>query len=271
MSRRDEDAGFAAVLQQIDRTVDFETSHYDDSYLGRRIAARMRRRDTDSHDDYAALLQSETDEREALRDTLTINTTSFFRNPEMWEALRPILRDVTDDGSARVWSAPCADGREAYSISMLAHDDPELRPRRLSVVGTDIDERALDAARAGSYETTRTTDIGDELSVLDDPDTVVERHEETFTVRDSVRRPVEFETHDLVRDGPRSGFDVVLCRNLLIYIRETHQTDVFDVLAESLRSGGYLVIGMTETLPREYRDVFEVVDRRHRIYRRRDG
>jgi chemotaxis protein methyltransferase CheR len=269
MSRRDDDPGFAAVLREIDRTVDFETSHYDDSYLGRRIAARMRRRGTDSHDDYASILKSEDDERAALRDTLTINTTSFFRNPEMWEALRPVFREVSADGPAEIWSAPCADGREAYSAAMLAHDDGDVRPRRISVLGTDIDERALDVARSGAYETTRTTDIADELSVLDDVENVVDKHGETFTVSDSVRRLVEFDTHDLVRDGPKSGFDVVFCRNLLIYIRDSHQSDVFDVLAASLRPGGYLVIGMTETLPREFRDTFEVVDRRHRIYRRR--
>jgi chemotaxis protein methyltransferase CheR len=270
MSRRDDDAEFAAVLHEIDRTVDFETSHYDDSYLGRRIAARMRRRGTDSHSQYATVLSEDAEEREALRDTLTINTTSFFRNPEMWEALRSVLRDVTSERSARVWSAPCADGREAYSAAMLAHDDPDLDPRRLSVLGTDIDERALDVARSGTYETTRTTDIEAELSVLSDPTAVVERHDETFTVRESVRRNVTFETHDLVRDGPKDGFDLVFCRNLLIYIRDTHQEGVFEVLTDSLRPRGYLVIGMTETLPRKFRDRFEVVDRRNRIYRHRD-
>jgi chemotaxis protein methyltransferase CheR len=267
MSRRDEDEGFAAVLQRIDRTVNFETSHYDDAYLGRRIAARMRRRGTESHSDYARLLDEETDEREALRDTLTINTTSFFRNPEMWEALREVLRDLTAEGRARVWSAPCADGREAYSVAMLARDDPDVRARRVSVLGTDIDERALDVARAGTYETTRTTDIEAELSVLSDPTDLVDRHGDTFSVRDAVGRNVDFETHDLVRDDPKDGFDLVFCRNLLIYIRDTHQEDVFEVLAESLRPGGYLVIGMTETLPRTFRDTFDVVDRRNRIYR----
>ncbi len=79
---------------------------------------------------------------------------------------------------------------------------------------------------------------------------------------------VTFEQHDLIRGDPKRDFDLVFCRNLLIYIDSEFKVPIFETIRGSLREGGYLMIGMTETLPAECRDSFEAVDKRHRIYRR---
>lgn len=265
----DADGGFERVLAHIEDEVPFEPGYYNDAYLGRRITARMRRRDAETYDEYLALLSTEDEECEALMDSLTINVTNFFRNAEMWESLRPVLRELTSDyRRVQAWSAPCADGREPYSMVMLAQDDPEVTARRLDVLGTDIDPEALDRARNGVYETTRTTDISAELEPLSSVDPYVEQEGNSFRVRKAVRRQVRFEQHDLIRDGPKSGFDLVMCRNLLIYIDTAFKQSIFETLAESIREGGYLVIGMTESLPTASRDTFEPVDKRRRIYRK---
>jgi len=108
----------------------------------------MRRRDTESHTEYERLLREDDGEREALMDALTINVTEFFRNPEMWDALRGVLRERTSEQRrVRVWSAPSADGREPYSVAMLACDDPEIDESRVEVLGSDISEEALDEQR----------------------------------------------------------------------------------------------------------------------------
>lgn len=263
------DADFDGVLRQIGDSVPFEPGYYNESYLDRRISARMRRRDTDTHAEYERLLREDGDEREALMDALTINVTEFFRNPEMWETLRGVLRDLTDDRRhVRVWSAPCADGREPYSLAMLACDDPEIDEGRVEVLGSDISAEALENAREGVYHTTRTTDIADELGLLDDPDRYVERDGDAFRVREAPRRLVGFETHDLIRDGARDPFDVVLCRNLLIYIDIDHKAALFDTLGASLREGGVLVVGMTESVPPNRGDAYEAIDKRRRVFRR---
>lgn len=263
------DTAFDGVLRQIDDTVPFEPGYYNESYLDRRITARMRRRETESHAEYERLLREDADEREALMDALTINVTEFFRNSEMWEVLRGVLRDLTSEQRrVRVWSAPCADGREPYSLAMLACDDPDIDESRVTVLGSDISEEALDNAREGVYHTTRTTDIAEELDLLSDPNRYVERDEDVFRVRDAPRRLVEFETHDLIRDGARDPFDVVLCRNLLIYIDADHKGSLFDTLEASLADGGVLVVGMTESVPPDRSDAYEPIDKRRRVFRR---
>jgi chemotaxis protein methyltransferase CheR len=268
----EEEAGFRRVVRFVADEVAFEPDYYNDDYLSRRVTARLRRRDVDTYGDYLALLRDDPEERDALLDALTVNVTGFFRNPEMWAALRPVLRDLTaENRRVRVWHAPCADGREPYSLSMLAHDDPEVDASRLRIVGTDIDAGALDAARAGVYETTRTTDVGEELAPLSVPEEHVERDGDRFEVRRRVRRNVSFERHDLIRDPPKSGFDLVFCRNLLIYIDATYKRTVFDTVTAAVEPGGYVVVGMTESLPRELRPAFETVDKRRRIYRKEAG
>jgi len=263
-----ESESFQRLLTHLERNLDFESSYYNESYLDRRISARMRRRDVDGYDAYLDLVRSDPEEPTALLDSLSINVTSFYRNPEAWEPIREVLREVTAErGSTTVWSAPCSDGREPYSLAMLALDDDEISTRRLNVLGTDINADVLERARRGVYETTKTRDVAAELDPLDDAERYVDRDDDTFTVRDEVRDLVEFEQHDLIADEPKRGVDLVLCRNLLIYINTESKRAVVETVLSSLRAGGYLVIGMTETLPRENRSTVETVDKRRRVYR----
>ncbi|PSP85909.1 chemotaxis protein CheR [Halobacteriales archaeon QS_1_68_17] len=269
-SRTESPRAFDRLLSYVQSELDFETGFYNDAYLDRRITARMRRTGADSYRAYQRQLADDPDERAALLDSLSINVTGFFRNPEAWDRIGAVLRTVTDGpGRTRCWSVPCADGREPYSLAMLALDDPEIDDRRLEILGTDISEAALAVAREGRYETSQTTDIAAELSPLDDYSAYVDRDGDEFRVTDRVREMVTFERHDLIRGEPKAGFDVVLCRNLLIYIDAEYKMPIFETIEGSLRERGYLIIGMTETLPHECRGAFEPVDKRHRVYRRR--
>jgi len=264
-----EERGFEDLLGFIETNLDFESGFYNDSYLDRRITARMRRVEADSYPSYRRLLESDQAEQEALLDSLSINVTGFFRNPDAWERLADVLATLTDERRrVRIWSAPCADGREPYSLAMLAMDTDGVDHGSIEVLGTDINPDILEVAREGRYETSKTTDIAAELEPLSDHREYMDREEDTFIVRDEVRDLVEFERHDLIRGDPKAGFDLVLCRNLLIYIDAAYKEPIFETIRGSLRADGYLMIGMTETLPSETRDAFEPVDKQHRIYRR---
>ncbi len=268
MSRSDDQA-FQTLLEYIGQEMDFESGFYNEAYLDRRITARIRRVDVDDYRSYKRLLERDEDEREALLDSLSINVTGFFRNPDAWEKLRLVLRELTESRRrVSVWSAPCADGREPYSVAMLAADDDEIQERRLDIIGTDINADILREARRGEYETSQTTDIEEELEPLDDYSRHIEREGDRFRVRDSIKDMVTFEQHDLIRGEPKSDFDLVLSRNLLIYIDSEYKTPIFETILGSLREDGYLMIGMTETLPAECRDSFDPVYKQHRIYRR---
>jgi chemotaxis protein methyltransferase CheR len=262
----DHSPAFDEVLAHVD-SLGFRSDVYGRAYLNRRVNSRMRRLGTTDHEEYLAVLRNDPDEGAALLDALSVNVTSFFRNPDVWTALEPVLEELAAErGSLRAWSAPSSDGREPYSLAMLASDVSGLRT--IDVLGTDIDPEALTRARAGVYTDTQTTDIGAELAPVGDWGQYVARSGDRYTVGPSVKRLVSFEQHDLVRDGPKSGFDLVLSRNLLIYIAPGHKETIVSTLTDSLRVGGYLVIGLTETLPAGSRDRFEPVDQRRRIYRK---
>ncbi|MFB6281156.1 MAG: protein-glutamate O-methyltransferase CheR [Haloferacaceae archaeon] len=269
---RNAGAGFDRLVEYIEEEMEFATSHYNDAYLDRRIGARMRRTGHDEYGAYRRLLAEDDGEREALLDALSINVTGFFRNPEVWERLRAVLRGLSDRRRrVRVWSAPCADGREPYSLAMLALDDDGVDAGRVEVTATDIDREALATAREGVYHTTRTTRIEEELRPLDGVDRYVEREDDRFRVREAVRDLVTFERHDLIRGEARGPFDLVCCRNLFIYIDREYKEPVTETVTESLRPGGYLALGKTETLPRTHEDAYDPVAKPLRIYRRAGG
>jgi chemotaxis protein methyltransferase CheR len=265
------DAAFDRLLEYVESELNFATSYYDDAYLDRRVSSRMRRSDTETYGSYLDLLRTDESEQTALLDAFSVNVTSFFRNPAVWEEIRSVLRALSAERDrVRLWSAACSDGREPYSLAMLALDDPEVDESRIEITATDIDREILETARQGVYRSTRTTDIGEQLAPLDESERYVERDGDQFAVADSVKDLVNFERHDLINGDPKSDFDFVVCRNLFIYIDAEHKRPILETVSNSLSMDGYLVIGKTETLPDALKAAFEPRDRRLRIYKKTD-
>jgi len=255
---------FDDLIDYIESETSFASSYYEESYLDRRISARMRRTRSDDYGEYYELLRQDEDERAELLDTLSVNVTSFFRDEDVWAALGDVLGDISAGrGAIDVWSAACADGREPYSVAMLAHDR-DVGP--VDVLATDIDDNALDRARQGVYRSTRTTDIDEQLDFLSTPEAYVETDGDRIAIGDEIKRDVTFKRHDLITGDPKSGFDVVLCRNVCIYLDSEYKRPILETVSRSLSSGGYLVLGQTETLPPDIKSEFEPVDPRLRIY-----
>ena len=261
--------GFDAVTRFVEENLEFATSHYNDSYLQRRIKSRMRRTESDDYMTYLRLLQSDADEHARLLDSLSINVTGFFRNPDVWDGIRDVLRTLDDEHNGiRIWSAGCADGREPYSLAVLALSDPEIDASKVSILGTDINERALALAEHGVYESNHTSDLDEQLAYLPHHGSLVERDGERFRVTEEVKRRVTFEKHDLIRDDVSRRYEMVVCRNLFIYIDPEYKAPVIENILDGLRPEGYLAIGKAETLPPSAAGEFEVIDSRKRIYRR---
>jgi chemotaxis protein methyltransferase CheR len=259
-------SAFEDLLDFIESETSFASSYYENSYLDRRISARMRRTGIEEYDEYHELLQESDEERAELLDTFSVNVTKFFRDEKVWAALRDVLTELeAETRSVNIWSAACADGREPYSLAMLALD-MGLNSRSLDILATDIDENALDRARQGVYTSTRTTDLDEQLSFLDSPEDYVDVDGDTISLRPNVSQVVNYERHDLITGDPKDGFDLVLCRNVCIYLDSEYKRPILETVSRSLRQGGYLVLGQTETLPPDIKERFEAVDPRLRIY-----
>ena len=249
----------------------FGCASYKEKCLSRRIAVRMRARGVHTYADYARILDADAAEYEKLLDALTINVTKLFRN---WETYRALGATVVPDlwsretAKVRVWSAGCSSGQEAYSLAVLFHRHAAVQGMlsqigRVDVLGTDIDRASLIAAQRGEFAEADFADTPDELRVR------YFSRSAPFAVSPSVRSMVRFERRDLLNDPvPTGRFDLITCRNVLIYFDRDTQARLFDLFFSALAPGGYLVLGKVETILGPSRSRFIGVDPRERIFRR---
>ena len=258
------------LKRKIERDRGFNCSFYKDKCLRRRIAVRMRARGRRSFAEYAALLDHEPAEYDHLLDTLTINVTKFFRNPETWTAVEAqvVPHLFAGKGAIRIWSAGSASGEEAYTVSILLQEWAERHRRtaeleRVRIVGTDIDRKSLENARAGSYP---------ELSLTETPDAVRARwftaEGARFQLRPEAQRRVSFARRDLISERPEAGQSLILCRNVVIYFDREIQERLFKDFFDALVPGGFLVMGKVETLIGVARTLFRPINNRERIFQK---
>ncbi|WP_375690899.1 CheR family methyltransferase [Pseudooceanicola sp. LIPI14-2-Ac024] len=260
-------------IEKVARTLRFRTGHdflgYKSGTLLRRITLRMSVLGLTRPADYMRRLIQDEGEADRLFRDLLINVTSFFRDPESFEALREkviptLLKDKGAGDEVRVWVPGCSSGQEAYTLAMIfAHEMDRLDCHaKLSVFGTDIDEEALAEARAGRYPNTIATEVPDEM--LDRWFTATR---DGYEVRGELRDMVRFSAQNLLKDPPFSRIDLVTCRNVLIYFEGRLQDTALRVFHYALRPGGWLMLGSSETA-RTDGDPFRDVAAEHRLYQR---
>jgi chemotaxis protein methyltransferase CheR len=265
------DDGFRDLAEKITRESEFRCTNYKDGCVRRRIAVRMRARGAATYAQYGRLLDSDTSEYERLIDTLTVNVTRFFRNPNTFvvaaqHVIPELWRRVP---RIDVWSAGTASGEEAYSLAALfyqhARATGELhRVARVTVLGSDIDRWSLDAANRAAYLPASFTDTAPELL-----DELFPQMGDRRTVLPAIRAITRFERRDVLRKPPVAGsFDLVACRNVVIYLDRATQEALVDSIFDSLRPGGYLIMGHVETIFGRARRHLVPVDLRERIYRK---
>ncbi|QDG52994.1 PAS domain S-box protein [Persicimonas caeni] len=271
----DEDETFAPdylghVCEVLGKRVNHDFSQYKRPMLSRRIGRRMMLTGTRTPAQYLELLQDGDAESQALLKDLLISVTAFFRDPAAFDELQDKLDELLDDATndtLRIWVPGCATGEEAYSIAILAAERIEQMRRRVEVqlFATDIDEKALQKARAGYYDAAQL-----ELQVSRARlERFFVRRGDRYRVRETVRDMCIFSSHDLVSDPPFSRLDLLSCRNVLIYMEPELQQKLLALFHYALRPGGYLFLGPAESI-RGRDNLFRVVDSSSKIFRARE-
>ena len=219
---------------------------------------------------YIEAIRGDPEEVGHLFRDLLISVTGFFRDAGAFAALEDTVMHRLFEGrgaddTVRIWVPGCATGEEAYSLAVLALEQAARMPSapRVQIFATDIDDTALAAARAGRYP----------LSMMEG--VTAERlarffvcTDERCTVTPEMRELCIFSSHSVIRDAPFSRIDLVSCRNMLIYMGGRLQEQVMPLFHYALRPSGFLFLGVAETVSR-HADLFEPVDKAHRIFRRR--
>jgi two-component system, chemotaxis family, CheB/CheR fusion protein len=249
-------------------------SQYKRSTIGRRVARRMALQQIADLETYLRFLQTNAQEQELLFNELLIGVTSFFRDPMAWEALRDeaipdLLAHRPDGGQLRAWVPGCSTGEEAYSLAMAFRESVEkMRPKvscSLQVFATDLDAHAIAKARQGVYP----ANIASDVSPARLRRFFVKEHDDAFRVSKEIRESVVLAQQDVTRDPPFTRMDLVVCRNLLIYLEPDVQRRLVSLFHYSLRPGGILFLGTSETIC-GLTELFGPVAAKLRLYRRRE-
>lgn len=217
-----------------------------------RLSRRLRAHGLHDFSQYCRLLESEEgrEERRALISAITTNVTSFFREPHHFEALARIVPELTSRAQAgervRVWSAACATGQEPYSIAVTILDRwPDAVRYDVRILATDIDPEAIETARRGVYPESSVTDLPPALRRH-----LVPGPRPGMVVIDELpRKLLRFQELNLLGPWPFRGlFDVIFCRNVVIYFDAPTRSELWRRLAERLVPGGWLFVGHSETI-----------------------
>jgi len=245
-------------------------SNYKQATLLRRLERRINVRNLADLPSYAAFLQQNPDESQALLKDFLISVTNFFRDRKPFQALEQdvlpaIFHQKKAGESVRIWVAGCATGEEAYSLAMLVAEQTlgVLDAPKVQIFATDIDEAAIAVAREGLYTLNDAADVSPERLLR-----FFTKEGDGYRVQRELRELVLFANHNFLKDPPFSRLDLVTCRNVLIYLNQVAQERVMETFHFALRPGGFLFLGSSESVDGAS-DLYATVSRDDHTYRTR--
>lgn len=274
LERVEMERGELSRLEEILRTQHhLQLSSYNDNCIKRRLASRIRTLGLNSLAQYLEIIQKDPREEKKLIDALTISVTSFFRDPEAFEQIsRNVIPQLLDDSAKtgsplKIWSAGCSTGEEAYSLVIaFLEAAPELlfRPK-LRIWATDIDDQAIEQAKNGVFPRGRLENLTPKLT-----DKYFLADSDDFKIKPEIKNLIDFRRENLLAPGFSGfeGLDLIMCRNLLIYLKRDEQGRMLGKFEQCLREGGFLVLGKTEFLREPFRSRFEHISPSERIFRK---
>jgi len=251
----------------------FQLHGYKNACIKRRISARIRSTGYASAMEYADFLLQSRSEPAQLIKMLTIHVSKFFRNLDTFNKLRDEIFPSLFSGCLQegrnhldIQSIGCASGEEPYSLALILHDSfaREMSRVKVSIRAMDIDREVLRIAAEATYEVDRMDEA---------PVAITKRYftfqDDTYRLVPEIRNMVTFHCQDMLRPEPLEECDLILCRNVLIYLERSHQEALLKRFSESLRTGGILVLGKTENLMGEVRELYQTLCPVERIYRKK--
>ncbi len=261
-----------SVLRYIRSRTGHDFAMYKTSTIRRRIERRMSVHGLKKSRDYLDYLHENRQEARMLFSELLISVTSFFRDPDAFETLKnqylpQLLASRAEDHEFRVWIPGCATGEEAYSIAIVLDEVRQAarRPFNIRIFGTDLDDQAIQRARHGTYQAGIAADVSPQR---------LERYftrdgTDDWLVRKDLRDMLVFAQQNVLSDPPFVKLDLLVCRNVLIYLQPDLQKLLLPTFHYALNPGGILFLGSSESVG-AYTELFEPLDVRCKIYRRRD-
>ncbi|MCY9369498.1 CheR family methyltransferase [Bacillus haynesii] len=221
---------------------------YKEAQMKRRLTSLYEKKGYGDFREFALALEKDETLLQETLDRMTINVSEFYRNYKRWEVLeKTILPLLKPAKTLKVWSAACSTGEEPYTLSMILSRQKSLSDYQ--IIATDIDDKVLAKAKEGVYQERSLQEVPKEMKEL-----YFTQDGSRFAVKDEIRKNIRFQKHNLLADPYEKDFDIIVCRNVLIYFTEEAKEKIYHKFSGSLKNKGVLFVGSTEQIfnPEKY-------------------
>lgn len=256
-------------MQAINNRYGLDFTNYERTSLKRGIVRLMMKHNMETILELWSLVLKDNEFFLSAIDDLLVNLTELFRNPDVWIKLRDEIMPSFDSKSVKIWHAGCSTGEEVYTMNIVLETLNMLHRSRL--IATDLSTTALNKAKKGDYAlTTINQYLVPFLKFL--PNRQLEDyfdfHDKHANIKSKYQTNVTFKKHNLVMDPMKDQFDIIFCRNVMIYFDEMLKNKVLDLLHSCLKDDGYLIIGYYDIMPEYGKSKFSIHDVKTRIYKK---
>lgn len=234
---------FEEFHKWIHRELGINLSAYKPEQLHRRIKSLMSRIGVETLEEYTQLIKRDEEQKQRFLDFITINVTEFFRNPELFNELEEVLAKeiLPKNNNLKIWSAACSIGCEPYTLAIIL--DRISKGRNHKILATDIDNTILTKAKNGEYTQSEIKNVKDQ-----DLRNYFTQNDNKYYINDKIKSMVTLKKHDLILGSYEKDFDLIVCRNVVIYFNNDVKNEIYKKFSESLKTGGLLFVGATESI-----------------------
>lgn len=237
------DLDYSQFIENIKRKTGIDLALYKEAQMKRRLVSLYEKKGFNSFQQFYQAMEKDAELFKLFLDRMTINVSEFFRNFNRWKVFEETILSsfLEKKKQLKIWSAACSTGEEPYTIAMIVSKHVPLSS--VKILATDIDENALAKAKKGEYSERSLQEVPNDIKMK-----YFDKVEDKFVVKKEIKQSVTFKKHNLLADRFDSGFDIIVCRNVLIYFTEEAKKELYIKFANSLTDEGVLFVGSTEQI-----------------------
>lgn len=246
---------YIKFVDSIKRKTGIDLAAYKEAQMKRRLTSLYEKKGFKNFVDFFQALDKDRDLLNEFLDRMTINVSEFYRNAKRWDVLEKKIfpKLLAENKRLKIWSAACSTGEEPYTAAMVLSNHLSLS--QISILATDLDENAIQRAKVGIYPERSLAEVPTDMKSK-----YFEKQAAFYKVDDAIKKTVTFKKHNLLKDTYDKNFDLIICRNVMIYFTEDAKDQIYQSFSNSLKPGGILFVGSTEQIFNPGKYGFETED-----------
>ncbi|MCB7070045.1 protein-glutamate O-methyltransferase CheR [Caldibacillus sp. 210928-DFI.2.22] len=234
---------YRLFIEKVKRKTGIDLSLYKETQMKRRLTSLYQKKGFHSFQEFFQGMERDRELLYAFLDRMTINVSEFYRNRKRWDVLEEkiIPQLLSKNRNLKIWSAACSTGEEPYTIAMVLSNFLPLS--EIKILATDLDENAIQKAKIGAYQERSLQEVPEQMKRK-----FFFKDQNHYLIHEEVKRTITFKKHNLLADPFDKNFDLIVCRNVLIYFTEEAKNSLYKKFSASLKPGGVLFVGSTEQI-----------------------